>query len=129
MRTRVFVLLLLFILILVGIAINYKSIIKQVSVEDPEMEIAFDQSKWNVKDGIAFPHRNAMLKSLMSDPEIRSKKKDEIINLLGEPTKVNGDYVYYRIDQKKALLLTMHTKTLVIHFNPDGSVEWMKIHE
>lgn len=96
---------------------------------DSTMEISFDKDKWNIKKGHSFPYRDKMLNNVIYNDSLRALKKNELIEQLGEPSRVNNEYVYYLIEKKKALFMTLHSKTLVIKFKEDDSVEWMKIHE
>ena len=131
MRSKLSLALLLGIVIVIIILLisGNDSVINSVMVEDPAEEISFDQKKWNVRKGWGFAHRNAMLNDLVSDPEIRKLNKQQILSLLGPPKREDGNYLFYMIDQKRALVLPMHTKSLVIKFTDQDSIEWMKIHE
>ncbi|MCX2839588.1 hypothetical protein OQ279_15685 [Salinimicrobium sp. MT39] len=55
--------------------------------------ISFDAEKWHFKDGFSFPYRDSMLKDLMKDTNFRKLKKPEVLNLLGEPTRVDTNYL------------------------------------
>lgn len=100
-------------------------------------QMTFDAEMWKTKEGpygspqAHYPWRNHMYKDLMSNDSIRQLKKQHIRVLLGDPRQDRPDtnYLYYRITETKFGLWTLHTKTLVIKFKPDNSVEWMKIHE
>ena len=92
-------------------------------------EISFDKEKWKVKKGHAYPYRERMLNNVIFNDSLRSLKRNELIETLGEPTRTNNEYVYYLIEESKALFVTLHASTLVIKFKEDDSVEWMKIHE
>jgi hypothetical protein len=58
-----------------------------------------------------------------------SLRKDEILDLLGQPDKIDGNYLFYRIAQQRLGFWPLHTKTLVIKFYEDSTVEWIRIHE
>lgn len=92
-------------------------------------EKKFDAAQWKVKEGDAYPHRDAMLKDLMGDSAIRKLEKAELVALLGEPDRENNHHLYYPIARTKMGFLTLNSKTLVIKMFPDSTVEWMKIHE
>ena len=92
-------------------------------------EISFDQAKWKVKKGYSYPYRDRMLNNVIYNDSLRSLKKSAIIKELGEPTRINNEYVYYLIEKNKVLFMTLNSKTLVIKFKEDDTVDWMKIHE
>jgi len=91
--------------------------------------IAFDETKWKTQKGLDFPYRDSMLENLMSNQLIRAYHKDEMLELLGEPGRMDGDYLFYEIWEKRLYFWPLTTKSLVIHFYEDSTVHWMKIHE
>ncbi len=97
--------------------------------EQGNSEMRFDQEKWKVKDGEDFPFRAEMVKELLYNDSIRNLGRNEILQLLGAPSRINEDYWYYMISQKRIASWPIHTRTLVIKFMGDDSMEWMKIHE
>jgi len=97
--------------------------------KNPETEMVFEKAKWKTIDGADYPFRDKMLKDLVYNDTIRDLNKDEILNLLGEPTRTNENYLYYMIAQKRLGNWPLHTKTLVIKFSDDKTIEWIKIHE
>lgn len=94
-----------------------------------DAEILFDKAKWNTKKGASYPYREKMLNNVIYNDSLRTLKREAVIEYLGEPTRVQDEYAYYLIEKKKALVLTLTARTLVIKFNEDDKVEWMKIHE
>ncbi len=135
MRNKVLILvLILFLGLLVSIITitrksNNGSLADLIQVEGAKTEIPFDKSKWKVKKGWGYAYRNEMLSDLMNDPEVRKLKGNELLDLLGAPDRRNGEYLYYLIEQKRAVILPLHTKTLVIKLDLDSTTQWMKIHE
>ena len=99
-------------------------------MENATMEMMFDADKWKVKEGKDFPYRNGMFKELMTNQEIRKLNKKQILDLLGEPQPDRPDpnYLYYRISETRIGSWPLHTKTLVIKFTEDDTIDWMKIH-
>ena len=97
----------------------------------PESEMVFDKEKWRIKNGGDYPFRDKMLKDIVYNDTIRTLKKDEIINLLGEPSyyRENKNFLYYRITQKKLFFWTLHTKTMVVKLSEDETIDWIKIHK
>jgi len=94
-----------------------------------ESEIQFDKSKWSSKDGVDYPFRDQMLNDLIYNDTVRMLDENEIIDLLGEPDRSTDGYLYYMIAQKRLGSWPLHTKSLVIKFSNDGTIDWMKIHE
>jgi len=92
-------------------------------------EIEFDATKWKVNRGDDYPYRDAMLKDLMNNDSIRQLKRNQLLELLGEPSRMDSNYFFYRIEQTKMNFIPLHTKTLVILFSEDSTIKWMKIHE
>lgn len=74
-------------------------------------------------------YRNEMLKDLISNHSLKGLKKDELIDLLGPPDRIDSGYLFYMIAQKRLYFFPLHTKTLVIKLAKDSTVEWRKIHE
>jgi len=97
----------------------------------PDSEMKFDKAKWKMKDGKDFPYRNKMLNDIVYNDTVRSLNKDEILDLLGEPTyyRSNENFLYYTITQKRLFSWPLHTRSMVIKFSDHNSIEWIKIHE
>jgi hypothetical protein len=103
----------------------------EVSDSNPEKvdtQIAFEKGKWNKKIDGTYPYRHQMLDDILYQDTIRKLTRQEVLNLLGEPERVNGDYLYYLISQNKIGLWPIQTKTLVIKFADEERVEWIKLH-
>ena len=94
-------------------------------------EQKFDKSKWGSQVDKTYPQRNLMIKDLINNHTLKGLKKEEVYNLLGEPSRTNNGYLYYTIDQQffPNTSWPIHTKTLVIKLTKDSTVEWRKIHE
>ena len=92
-------------------------------------EVPFNEAKWKTKKGRDYPFRDRMLGDLMSDEKIRELKSNEILNLLGKPARTDSSYLFYMITQKRIGFWPLHTKSLVIKFSEDSTINWMKIHE
>lgn len=82
-----------------------------------------------MKDGKDYPFRDRMLNDILYSDTVRSQNKDEILELLGKPDRINENYLYYMIAQKRIGSWPLHTKTMVIMLSDDNSVEWIKIHD
>lgn len=81
------------------------------------VQVPFEKDKWNEKNGSEYPHRLTMVDALLYTDTLRQLEKSSILSLLGEPTRINEDYLYYRLDQTSLGLMTLRTKTLVIQIN------------
>jgi len=92
-------------------------------------DLTFDESKWKTKKGWDYPYRDSMLEDVISNKSFRAYRKEEVLNVFGEPTRMDNDYLFYRISQKRYNLFPLHTKTLVIKLYEDSTIQWMKIHE
>jgi len=94
-----------------------------------DSEMSFDQAKWKEKDGKDYPFRDRMLNDIVYNDTVRSRNKEQILDLLGEPDRTNENYLYYMIAQRRLGFWPLHTKSLVIKFSDDNTVDWIKIHE
>ena len=92
-------------------------------------ETAFDKTKWNTKEGKDYPYRESMIDNLISNDTIKKLNKDGILNLLGEPERIDNNHLFYMIAQERLESWPIHTKTMVIKLKEDGTVDWVKIHE
>jgi hypothetical protein len=96
---------------------------------DKNNQVKFDKTKWQLKEDDAYPYRNEMLDDLIKNVTLKGLKKVEVLDLLGPPTRVDADYLFYTIDQPKIGIVTLSNKSLVIKLTKDSTVEWRKIHE
>ena len=90
----------------------------------------FDKIKWQTKEGNKYPHRDAMLKDLIDNHLVHGLKKDDVLDMLGEPNRTNEGHLYYTLTKTHFanLPVRLHTKTLVVKLTKDSTVEWRKIH-
>jgi hypothetical protein len=91
----------------------------------------FDSLKWKIQNGEEYLYRDLMLNDLINNFKLKGLRKNAIINILGEPDRSDGYYLFYTIQKTKLwnLPIPLHTKTLVIKLAVDSTVEWRKIHE
>ena len=96
----------------------------------PESEMAFDQEKWQMKEGKDYPYREKMLNTILYNDSIRSLSKSEILVLLGKPSYYREDksYLHYRIKEQRLFSWKLHTQTMVIKLTEQDSIEWIKVH-
>lgn len=92
-------------------------------------EIEFDKSKWMAKDDHHYIYRDIMLTIIIDNQLLDSLNENEILDLLGEPDRIDNNHLFYMIAQKRLGLWPLHTKTMVIKLKDDGELEWMRIHE
>lgn len=90
----------------------------------------FDKIKWATREGRHYPYRNNMLNDLITNQKLKGIKKDEVLFMLGQPTRTDSNYLFYTVDQKfiGEIPVPLYTKSLVIKFAND-TVEWRKIKE
>lgn len=91
--------------------------------------VVFDEAKWKMKEGKDYPYRASMANDVLYNDTVRSLNEIEIIGLLGAPDRVNENFLYYQIRQKRIASWPLHTKSMVIKLTGDGEIEWIKIHE
>ena len=92
-------------------------------------EHLFETSEWKAKEGYDYPHRELMLNDLLYNDTVRTLNEGEILELLGKPDRLSEGYFYYTVSQKRIGAWPIHTKSLVIKFENDSTIEWMKIHK
>ena len=59
----------------------------------------FDKTKWRIKDATDYPYRDKILNDLITNEKLKGFKKEEVINLLGRPDRIDSSYLFYRIAQ------------------------------
>lgn len=89
----------------------------------------FDKIKWKTKENRDYPYRGKMLDYLMTNDTLKKLKKEEVLNLLGQPDRIDSAYLFYRINQQRLYFFPLHTKTLVIKLKENDSVKSVMIHE
>lgn len=95
---------------------------------DANSQLKFDKVKWQTKEDEAYPYRNKMLDDLIDSVNLKGIQYDSLINILGQPDRVNDGHLYYNISRNEIGVVTLSTKTFVIKLNPDSTVQWRKIH-
>ena len=97
----------------------------------PLSEMAFDKAKWETKHGEGYPYRDKMLNDVVYNDTVRTLNRDEIIELLGEPSYYRDDknFLYYTITQKRLGPWPLHTRSMVIKLSENNTIVWIKIHE
>lgn len=93
-----------------------------------EGQIPFDKAKWLMTDGTDYPYRDKMVADLFKDDKLKGLTKDQIVERLGEPTRTDKNYIFYRLSQTRIQFIPLRTKTLVIRLSPKGLSEAVLIH-
>jgi len=106
-------------------------LVEDDSIFDSSDTIAFelDKSKWIAKDGKDYPHRDEMLEGLLNSHILDTLMQEEVLALLGQPDRSDGQYLFYMIAQQRLSVWPLHTKTMVVKSKEDGIVDWVRIHE
>jgi len=96
------------------------------ALESPSTE--FNSDKWKFQEQGKYPHRGAMVDEVLYGDRIRSLKKSEVLDVLGDPDREEKDHLYYTISQTRLGNWPLSTQTLVIKFKKAGGVDWIKLH-
>lgn len=91
--------------------------------------MVFDKVKWGMKDGDTYEYRGLMLKDVVYNDTIRDLNESELIDLLGQPDRINENHLYYNISRKGLGAFTLNQKTMVVKIKVDSTIAWIKIHE
>ena len=102
---------------------------KNNNEDNTKTETSFNKEKWIIKEKEDYPYRDSMLDDLISNGKLKTLNKASVIDFLGEPNRIDNNYLFYLIAQERIQSWPLHTKTLVIKLKDDGTVEWVKIHE
>jgi PBP1b-binding outer membrane lipoprotein LpoB len=94
-----------------------------------ETIIELNKVNWNKKETDDYLYRELLIDSVIENKELRSLGQNELINVLGEPNRMENNHLYYTISQKKLGFWPLHTKTLVIKYSESDTITWIKIHE
>ncbi len=91
--------------------------------------MVFDKTKWGQKEGDKYIFRNQMLKDVVYNDTIRTLHKKELIDLLGEPDRINNNHLYYEISRTGIGSWSINEKTMVVKIKADNTtIDWIKIH-
>lgn len=95
----------------------------------PETVMAFDAAKWKTKKGDDYPFRNKMYLDLLTNAKLKRLKKESVIEMLGEPDRMDSDYLFYRINQEHIGFFPLHTKTLIVKLSNDSTANKVMLHK
>lgn len=121
----------LFLLMLLCISCDQE---KEQSASVPEKEVnqttePFTSAKWKKQQEGEFPFRPLMYKEVLYSDSLRTLSKQDIIQLLGAPSREENNHLYYLVERTRMGTWTVKQKSLVFKFNQQDSVEWIKLHE
>jgi hypothetical protein len=116
-------------LALVAIGILFTISEVNATKEEREHGIAFDQVKWKEKDDRGYAYRNKMIRDLIADERLKKLEKEQVIDLLGLPDRIDNKYLFYRISQERLGSFPLHTTTLVLKLSEGDTVKSVMIHE
>lgn len=91
--------------------------------------IVLNKVNWNKKEADDYLYRELLIDSVIENKELRSLKQNELINVLGEPNRMENNHLYYTISQEKLGFWPLNQKTLVIKYSESDTITWIKIHE
>jgi hypothetical protein len=93
----------------------------------------FNRTKWcQLADLMTFPNRNCMVDDLVQNYNLKEKRLNQIIDLLGEPQYPLDSTLEmgYKIEEEFGSDIDpIYTKTLLIQFNRDTLVKGFEIKE
>lgn len=92
-------------------------------------QMAFDKTKWNTRNGPDFVYRDRMLGDLIDNNKLKGLNRTQVLEFLGEPTRTDSNYLFYRINEQRLKFITLHAKTLVIVLAKDSLVDKVMVHE
>lgn len=94
-----------------------------------ETIIELNKVNWNKKEADDYLYRELLIDSVIENKELRSLEQNELINVLGEPNRMENNHLYYTISQKNLGFWPLNQKTLVIKYSESDTITWIKIHE
>ena len=73
-------------------------------------------------------YRNQMVEDVLYNDTIRTLRKDQILDVLGAPSKEVSGHFYYDVSKKQIGPWTVKARSLVVKFNDLDSIEWIKLY-
>lgn len=100
------------------------------SNQPPEsLTVSFDPVKWKIQKEGDYPYREEMLDDLVESRQLKNLSIEEVLELLGPPTRTDSSYLFYQVEQTRLFMWPLHTTTLVIKLSGDSSENKVMIHE
>jgi hypothetical protein len=75
-----------------------------------EQKIVFDANQWQMKVDSEYPYRDRMIDDLISSNLLKSLNRQQILEMLGAPDRIDNDYLFYLVEQQRAILYIAHQK-------------------
>jgi hypothetical protein len=94
----------------------------------PVEDISFNQEKWMEKEGTTYPYRHQMVREVLYNDTIRNLNRDELLQLLGEPSREAQEHLYFEVSRKRLGPWTVRGSFLVVKVNAKDSIDWIKLH-
>ena len=91
-------------------------------------EIAFNKEKWMITEGSDYIYRQKMLNDIIETRILKGLTREEVLALLGEPTRIDKNYLFYKVSESKIGFFTLGTKTLVLQLTQDSVVGPVMVH-
>lgn len=117
--------------VLAGLTVFMLASDRNQKKEERANGIEFNEAQWKTKDGDNYPYRNSMLGTMVSKenlPTWKKMSKQELFKTLGQPDRINGNYLYYKVNGEKIGFMTFRTIALVIQLN-DSTENIIRIYE
>ncbi len=96
-------------------------------------QIKFDKEKWlQADDLMTFPNRSYMVDDLIKNRNFKGKNLNSVVNLLGQPQYAldSGMEIGYKIEEDFGSDIDpVYTKTLLVHFDKDTTVDTIRLKE
>jgi hypothetical protein len=84
--------------------------------------ISFDKIKWKQKDDQGYTYRDEMVNDLIKNRTLEGLKKADVINLLGNPDKIDQNVLTYEILEQKSYGFQFNKKIMVLYIEKDSTV-------
>lgn len=119
-------------LLLLVCCLGCKNVDDQDKTSQSQMQ--FDKEKWKIRDPeTIYAYREEMLDNLVDTllavKKRRALPKEEILDMLGEPTRVDNLHLFYEVSMKHLGLVPFNAITLVIKLKEDQTVDKVLIAE
>ncbi len=94
------------------------------SAGSSKLEMKFERTKWDAKDGVNYTYRSQMINDLLDNFNWPGLRKDAVITLLGEPDVVEENiFLLYHYEQNYLGAFVLSTQSLVIQLDNNNIVK------
>ena len=91
-------------------------------------QTAFDSKKWKLKLDKDYPWRSLMTDALLYSDTLRVMSKEQVLDVLGQPDRIDNNYLFYTVSESRFVLFVLNQKTLVVVLSEDGSKNKVMLH-